>query len=319
MITTITLKRYLLKKGITNDISKCAVEEFSSSGINSVYRVRTEHGTFMIKQFLNRGTTDVIARKHFFSEKAAIAYLNNILDHRVAPPIVFYDENELVMCMPDFGVANRLDKVAQGKMLNKMLFYKLGKLLADIQNLSFQNKALPILFDNEAAQQRKWKYYYAVSDDTVLNKERDALFQTTERNRVTFIHNDLSLRNIFVVGREKIFLLDYEDAHYGDPAQEMGHLLAELFLYCLAGVVELSVVLSCWKAYRKRLKFPAKGVLERNGVKHIGFMMLGLLRREQEAFSFIPKEKQKMICEKAREMIVSPKIKTVKKALKMKW
>ena len=107
--------------------------------------------------------------------------------------------------------------------------------------------------------------------------------KTLKRNKLTFVHNDLSLENIFVLGREKLFVLDFEGACYGDPAQDVGFFLAHLFLeyYHQSDRKVRKAILMFWKAYQKTFRFNAEHLLEKNVVAHIDFSLIGLLSSKQ--------------------------------------
>lgn len=298
VITLQNIKSYLIGKGITSDVSKCSVQLSSSSSSsveNSLFRVQTENGNFVVKVFkesLVKSYPSALAR--FSCERAAIRYLDLLLDERVTAPIVFFDESEKVICMPDFGVTNRLDQLLISGGVDLSVFKKLGVLLADIHRKSRGNKALEVLFSNDLYHE--WK----------MNGK-----ECLKKNKITFVHNDLSLENIFVLGREKIFLLDFEGVCYGDPAQDAGFFLAHLFLdyYHKPERKTKKVILLFWRSYLHSLCFNEEQLLEKNVISHILFSLGKLLSSKGCSLNELERLRIKEIaqkkngCKKVKEML----------------
>ncbi len=275
-----------MEKGITSDISKCAVQLSSSQGVNSLFRVQTENGNFVVKVFkesLLKSYPSALER--FSCEKLAIRYLDLLLDQRITAPVVFFDETENVMCMPDLGIANRLDQLMKSGGVDVSVFRKFGELLGEIHRKSLGNKALEVLFSNDLYQEFR------------MNGDK-----TLKRNKLTFVHNDLSLENIFVLGREKLFVLDFEGACYGDPAQDVGFFLAHLFLeyYHQSDRKVRKAILLFWKAYLRALCFNAEKLLEKNVVAHIIFSLERLLLSKECSLDELEKLRIRELVEKKK-------------------
>lgn len=255
MLNKKNLKKYLLEHNLTEDVQKCEVEELSGGIINRIFRAKTEKGVFVLKQFLDKAKIDKNIRlspKRFFYEKYAINYLDRILDKKITPPIVFFDDKNKIICMKDLGVNNRLDNLMLSNRLKPDVFSKIGKVLAEIHNKSFFNDSLSLLFDNEEFQELKFDYrYYRTMKYSSLIYARDELIQNCRKNKITFIHNDLKINNFFVLDNNKFCLIDYEGSYYGDPAFEVGYLLGHLFVYYFnqPNLRNKKIVLNFWNNY----------------------------------------------------------------------
>ena len=97
--------------------------------------------------------------------------------------------------------------------------------------------------------------------------------------QTALVHGDYSPKNM-LVRREKIFLIDFEVIHWGDPAFDSGFLLNHLFLKAFhqRSVAEIFIEAAreFWKTLLNALMFEqrAAGDFERMTVRHLGGLML---------------------------------------------
>ena len=324
MINKNNLKKYLIEKNVVNNNEQCEIKELSGGIINAVFRIEIERKNYIIKQFLDEAKIDKKIKlnpKRFSYEKFAITYLDNILGEKVTPPVVFFDEENKIICMEDLGQNNRLDHLIFSEGLDINIFSRIGKIISEIHNKSFFNKALPLLFDNEDFHELKivFRYYKKIKEPSLI-KIRDELIQNCRKNRITLIHNDLKMTNIFVLDNYKICLIDYEGAYYGDPAFEVGYFLGHLFLYYFNQPTKRNkqIILNFWNDYMGSLNFKNKQRLERNITKHIGFIMIyKLIGLANEDFNFIKGKNKERLINISKKIILDDRIEKVYYLFKM--
>ncbi len=77
---------------------------------------------------------------------------------------------------------------------------------------------------------------------------------------VCLVHADFSPKNVLIAG-ERIVLVDFETAHYGDPAFDLGFFLSHLLLKSIrhaSRFAEFAALTSeFWKSYLAGLREPA--------------------------------------------------------------
>jgi len=95
--------------------------------------------------------------------------------------------------------------------------------------------------------------------------------------RSTLVHGDYSPKNVLVTGADgPVWLLDFEVAHWGDPAFDVAFMLNHLFIKSVYNADRharyVATARTFWDAYRDRATIEA--TLERNVVAELGVLML---------------------------------------------
>lgn len=304
------IKTYLEGKGITDIIS---VEELGGGIINRVYKVTTDNQDIVVKQSANQPKIDdnlEIPPDRYFYEKAAINYLDKLLDEKITPKIIFFDDASKTICMKDFN-AERMDQLLHSHKIKPMLFKNIGKILAEIHNHSSKDKEVLERFDNNAFHKLSVDYRYYKYDDEFnsrIKKVRDTLIKGMNKNKITFVHHDLKPNNFFVLSNNRFGLIDYEQSYYGDPAPDVGYFLAHLLVYHWTSSTSYykEIVMNLWDSYIYNLELQSKERLERNIVKHIGFIgiykMVGIAK---EDFDFLDNPTKKKVIDICKDIILN--------------
>ncbi len=163
---------------------------------------------------------------------------------QVRPPLLYkLDEPASVILMDDIGDYPSLrdwlthphttDEAAQTGDL-------LGRFIGMLHKQSALDKSLAADFDNRIIQQTRAKHLYGqiesfaalagLSDSAALGK---AAVQTGEwftQPGVCLVMGDLWPRSI-VVTNKGLCIFDWELAHFGRPSQDVGHLIAHLWMH----------------------------------------------------------------------------------------
>jgi 5-methylthioribose kinase len=173
--------------------------------------------------------------ERIWTEQAALLLLGAILPEGTVPLIEFEDRPNYLFamtCAPDDAVTWKSQLMAGD--VDPAIASRLGIILAEIHDRAPGHPALKgILADTSLFDELRVDPYYrtvarAHSD---LKSQVDALIVAMDRpdDERTLVLGDFSPKNI-LVHREGLILLDFECAHAGDPAFDLGFFLTHLLL-----------------------------------------------------------------------------------------
>jgi 5-methylthioribose kinase len=204
---------------------------------NAVLRITPETGDpFVIKQSRERLRT----KDPWFSrldrvwrETAVMRLLAPLLPAGVVPQVLFEDRDNYLFGMEAAPAAHvvwkqrLLEGCAEGAIARR-----LGTYLATIHRQTSYRPELQTQFgDTEVfVQLRVDPFYRRVAEaapDAAPQVER--LIAEMFSLPLCLVHADFSPKNVLIAG-ERIVLVDFETAHYGDPAFDLGFFLSHLLL-----------------------------------------------------------------------------------------
>ena len=271
---------------IPNDV-EVVVRELSGGVSNIVLRVDLPgEFPFVIKQCRERLRVPMEWRARLdriWTEHATLEVLRAILPEGTVPEILFEDRQNYLFamtCAPDDAVTWKTHLMAG--QVDPTIANRLGTILGTIHAEAPQYSALRgSLSDTSLFDELRVDPYYrtiarahpdlaprigALIDSMVLpNDER------------TLVLGDFSPKNILVHARGLI-LLDFECAHAGDPAFDLGFFLTHLLLKSIRTVVQnserglesLELTRLFWSSYldRRSLGIEARSALMRRASLH---------------------------------------------------
>ncbi len=276
------LPGYLVRRGIVADAAGMAVERAGDGNINWVRRARAADGrSWIVKQArpaLERfpeyhASTERIVFEHRYHERAS-----KLPEGEICPKIVDFDECERVLVMEDLGGAERLDEaLARGADVSAPVA-ALGRFLGAVHG-STREPGLAERFRNHEMQRLHGDHIFELPlrqndfplppalrvaadrlrEDAGIRTVADRLYARYLEPRGALVHGDVQAGNVLLAGQEGSLpkLLDAEIAHVGDPAFDVGILVAHLWLPTLAqggpGEPAAALVASAWTAYCHRL------------------------------------------------------------------
>jgi 5-methylthioribose kinase len=249
-----TLPDYVRTLGLVGRAEPLVVEPAGDGNINWVRRVRAPSGrSWIVKQARPalerfpeyRASTERIVFEHRWLEVA------RPLDRgRVCPEVVCFDEQRRVLVLEDLGAAERLDHaLARGADVVpalRALANLLGALHAStagrhaelaprfrndemrrlhgdhVFHLPFRANDFPLADALRAAAERVWA-------DGDLVALADRAYVRYLEPRGALVHGDVQAGNVLLAARGPV-LLDAEIAHVGDPAFDVGTLVAHVVL-----------------------------------------------------------------------------------------
>jgi 5-methylthioribose kinase len=248
-ITAETTAKYLHDSGRIPRQTRIAVQELQGGVSNIVLRVDIAGGPpFVIKQCRERlrVALDWRARlDRIWTEYATIGLLQAMLPEGTVPRILFEDRSNYLFamtCAPDESVTWKSQLMA-GRV-DRDIAARLGTILGTIHAEAPRFPALKQkLADTSLFEELRIDPYYrtAALAHTGLAPRIDALIAAMDRpaGERTLVLGDFSPKNI-LVHQGGLILLDFECAHAGDPAFDLGFFLSHLLLKSIKAAAQES-------------------------------------------------------------------------------
>jgi len=254
-------------------------EPAGDGNINWVRRVRSHSGRTVVVKHARptlerfpqyRTSTKRIVFEHRYYEIARACD-----ESRVCPSILYFDEARRLLVLKDLCDAERLDAVLlRGGDVDAALL-ELAAFLGRVHRSTWGDAGLAERFDNGAIQRLHGDHIFALPyeendfplppdvaaharrarADGVLREIAATAYRRYLEPRGALVHGDAQPGNILLAARGPT-LLDAEIAHVGDPAFDLGTLLAHVWLARLAGrpaTPAAGQAGSIWTAYRAAL------------------------------------------------------------------
>jgi len=273
-----TLGRFLCDLGIWDDAAP-AIEPAGDGNINWVRRLRSHASgrTLIVKHArpaLERFPQYVTSTERIVFENRYYEFARGCDPDGVCPTILHFDEERRLLVLEDLGRAERLDAALLrgadvGAALAQVAAF-LGRIHAatcadddlagqfangDMQRLHGDHIfELPYVTDFEVPDGVRVRASEIRADATVREISARA-YQRYLEPRGALVHADVQPGNILLRGNGPT-LLDAEIAHVGDPAFDVGTLLAHVWLGRLAArgpVRAISPAQSLWAGYTDAL------------------------------------------------------------------
>lgn len=271
-----------------------AVRELAGGVSNIVLRVDLGPGErFVLKQCRERLRVAMDWRaplERIWTEVAAMRLLFDVLPPGTVPRILFEDRDHYLYameCAPDDAVTWKQQLMACNFDVQRAV--RVGELLARVHVEAAGHPALAgRLADTSLFEHLRVDPYYR----TVAQAHPDlapalealiaAMPAAPDR---TLVHGDFSPKNLLVSGN-RLILLDFECAHAGDPAFDIGFLASHLVLKTFrAARLEgprqvghhLSLLDLFWASYVAWCNIDHHGDRSRRGVRHAAACLLARL------------------------------------------
>jgi len=290
-LTVAILPHYLVSRGLVPLGEAVAVEEAGAGHINWVRRARIPGHSWIIKQA--RPALERFPEYTAPVERAAVEarYFETVAPFDfggVCPVVHQFDAANSVLILEDLGAAEHLDS-AQARGADVVpVAVAVGSFLGEVHARTRLNSAdLAERFRNREMQRLHGDHIFALPyrendfplspsvasrareiwRDTELIRAIDTLYarylaedaNTDDTGRYALVHGDVQPGNILIAeGSPK--LLDAEIAHVGDPAFDVGTLVAHLALPAFTGSGDADDcprkaakkgVVEAWRAYRE--------------------------------------------------------------------
>jgi 5-methylthioribose kinase len=248
------LPDYLRARGIVAPGARVAVEKAGDGNINWVRRVRVEGPgrSFIVKQArpaLERFPQYQVSTGRLVFEERYLARARPFDADGVLPEVYAFDAPNRVLVLEDLGDAERMDRAgARGADLSGPAA-RLAGFLGRVHAATRGDESLANAFANDAMRRLHGDHVFALplrpndfplapavaaraaalQADRELVAIADAAYARYLEPRGALVHGDVQAANVLLPPSGPK-LLDAEIAHVGDPAFDLGTLLAHLVL-----------------------------------------------------------------------------------------
>lgn len=220
-------------------------------------------------------------RSRIFVERDCMATLGELLPPGSVPEVRFLDEENFVLgmsCAPADGLLWK-EALLNGH-IDLTVPERAGLLLAEIHNRAASDPQIQTRFGRQAGfiQGRVDPYHRTAAKAQpelapLIEAEVVRMLQT----RLTLVHGDYSPKNIFVYP-DHLFILDFEVAHYGDPAFDpafcLNHLILKVIKFPERYERYLAAARTFWEAYAERLASDLDPQIEATTIRELGCLLL---------------------------------------------
>jgi aminoglycoside phosphotransferase (APT) family kinase protein len=225
---------------------------------NIVLQVETKDGCLVFKQSLPKlrvAEEWLFDQRRIVNERRCIELLSDMLPGS-APEVRFADDQNFVFAMTCAPAGGRIWKQAllDGDA-DPLGAERAGALLAQMHYLAARRPGVRETFEDwEVFRQGRVDPYHRrvmeVHPDLAPWIERE--IERMRAHRVTLVHGDYSPKNL-IVYPDRVLMLDFEVAHWGDPAFDVAFCLAHLLLTAIHKQDRrgdyLQVAISFWRGY----------------------------------------------------------------------
>jgi hypothetical protein len=304
---------YLRERGIVSLRVQPDAEELGWGISNVVLKVSWPGECIVVKQSLAElrvGDDWPFDRSRIVGERDCMAYLGRLLPGASVPGVRFSDEESFILgmsCAPPGGVLWKealLDgqtDPAAGRMA--------GALLARIHRDAALEPAVRDRFADQSplVQGRIDPYHLTAAEAhpelaPVIHAEVERLLST----QLTLVLGDYCPKNTFVYP-DHVFVLDFEVAHWGDPAFDVAFCLCHLVLKASRfpdrGSAYLAVARSFFEAYRRDAAVGLER-LEAAAVRELGCLLLARIDGKSKVEYLTDEPTKDFVRELAREILL---------------
>lgn len=289
-LTAETTAQFLRSRGLVPKESEPESKSLGGGVSNGVFRIEWDDEAVVVKQPLPELDVDDewpadIGRVH--NEAAAARIYDNLVNETgfadlSVPAVRLEDRDEHILVLTAAPESARMWKsdLLQGQ-ISPQIGATLGEFLSIAHEHATGNEEIRRQFSNYTPfEQLRLEPYH----ETVAERHRDVApivereVNRLKNSRTTLVHGDYSPKNVLVddSGSERrLWLLDFEVAHWGDPVFDIAFMLNHL---CIKSVYNeersekyVSTAEAFWSAYTNDAEPDA---LERSVVTELGVLML---------------------------------------------
>lgn len=257
LLSAETVADYLAVRGVFDDARGVEARELGGGVSNVVLVARRGDRRVVVKQALPRLRVEdewMAKRERAITEAEALR-LTGRLSPGTVPDVldVDHDACALTITAAPEGWENWKQRLLEGNV-DPTIAIRLGNLLAAMHTATAHDLDVADAFgDLEAFEQLRVEPYHRTIMHRLpaISSAVDAYVRRMRSTRVCLVHGDYSPKNVLV--GDGLWVIDFEVAHYGDPAFDVAFMLNHLLLKRLhrpqaAGELDVCVE-SFWNAY----------------------------------------------------------------------
>lgn len=294
-----------------SDESEAPSVEILGGGISNIVAVvRTRRGTWVFKQALAqlRVKDEWLAdRSRIYAEVACLRVLRNLVRGSPAPSVVSEDRKNFVCVLEYAGDKSHTWKqdLLLG-LLDQSVTSRVATILSDFHSATWGKDDLRVQFgDVSNFIQLRLDPYLA----TVAQRHPDIKPQIDEvstflvEEKLCVVHGDFSPKNILLLPDGRIWVIDCEAAHFGNPVFDIAFCVNHLLLKAshLKSTALLKEAERLWSSYWGAMKSER---LEGQAVRTLAALMLARVDGKSPA-DYLDSEDRMSIRRISRKLVTS--------------
>jgi 5-methylthioribose kinase len=261
-----------------------AVEALGGGVSNAVLRVVTPERVFVVKQ----SRPQLRTRDAWFSdlgrvyrEQEVMQMLHPLLPPHTVPEVLFSDRANYVFAMSHAPAGARVWKEALlAGFVDEALGERAGVILGRMHQTTARDTALVEPFSERTVfvQLRVDPFYRRVQERRPEVADAvQLLIDGLLQRREALCHGDYSPKNLLAHALG-FTLVDYETAHFGDPAMDLGFFLSHLLLKSIRHLALRErfhdLTRTFWRGYGQEVRFRPLAELQARGTQHCAVCLL---------------------------------------------
>ena len=244
------------------ELATATVEQLAGGVSNIVLRVDTCERSFVIKQSRKQLRTPIAwfsQLDRIWREVDTLHALAELLPAHVVPRVLFEDRENYLFAMEAVAADHRVWKAELlAGQIDTDIAIRLGQLLSLVHGRTAYGKGLPAGLDDrtvfdELRLDPFYRYVATTTSSRALAASLQQLIADTLERRDCLVLGDFSPKNILLTSSGPV-MVDFETAHLGDPAFDIGfflsHLVLKAFYHGAASADVLTLAQTFWEAYR---------------------------------------------------------------------
>ncbi|MCP5059450.1 MAG: phosphotransferase [bacterium] len=269
------LPDYMIRMGLFRPGQDIHVEAAGDGNINWVRRAFVPgEASYIVKQArpaLEKFPEYEVTTERLIFEAGYLDRVRPIDEDRVCPEVVRFDADERVLVLEDLRNATRLDKALRDGRDVTVAMETLARFLARVHSATAEDPGLAAAFQNDAMRRLHGDHIFVLPYEEAFpappatakraaelraDRELAAIARTAYEAYLRpvgpLVHADVQARNILLEATGPR-LLDAEISHAGDPAFDLGTLLAHLAMPAAArgeAATAVPVLQAVSEAYR---------------------------------------------------------------------
>lgn len=254
LLTTESVIPWLLARGLVMPGADVQVEELGGGVSNIVLGVTSGRTSMVVKQSLPklRVSDEWFAKTERVLTEADALRRAARLTPTAVPQVLGVDEERGAIVIDRAPASwSNFKQMLLAEQDGVAIAARCGEVLGVWHSRTWDSQEFASLFDDfEAFDQLRIDPYYRTTAARVpeVRERIDALIPAMLESRHALVHGDMSPKNI-LAGSAEVWVIDFEVAHFGDPAFDVAFMLNHLMLKAIHLPRSLAMYRRCSEAF----------------------------------------------------------------------
>ena len=309
------LRQYLLRRGYLRPDESAVITQLGGGVSNEVMKVESSRRTAVFKQALAKLRVKedwFIDPERSNVEKDWLKLMQRVLGPEYVPEVVFEDEDNFIFAMeyaPE-GSEEWKARLLRGEV-DMEIAGQAASLLAKVHNGTFEDEEVVRRFDQQQrfldCRVNPYFEVIALRYPKLADEIRSEIARLLAVRKV-LVHGDYSPKNILIwPNATRLWLLDAEAAHLGDPTFDISFLLNHFLLKAVKVRDTMDRMFEAFLhiglTYRRIISaFPTEGI-EEDACRELGFLLLARVDGKSPV-EYLTEERDKSLVRKAAMRII---------------